>query len=390
MVHGTGNENLSVTSYNIQSVGKPRNKFHNLACLRKFLHIDDSNRNRPSDVICVQETFLSADIQDNQIALTGYDVYRCDDASHRAGVATYVSSTLKSKLVRVDSSIQCLIVQVTLENGVSCYVSNSYRRAGKRYRKLPEVPIMGPTTYFETLTNFLAPYANNQPCIIVGDFNSSTSENSMDNWVRKMCKKLNLLGTVDHNKVKRKLKDIDNQFYRRGCIQCHESKTIDKPWGNPSSPHPVIQNKYTIQQPDKNLLRLPKEKLELIKWALGFQLTPDNEDGLEHDIARVLFLHTFSLDLKDVVLAIERAKQIEWPDKHITKEFIVQTLRCDIKQSLDQGQKSAERDWWWCSEELCALQTFNTFNIALVDLRHYFEYKASLLDSMKYRLVEKF
>ncbi|CAF3935891.1 unnamed protein product [Adineta steineri] len=43
----------------------------------------------------------------------------------------------------------------------------------------------------------------------------------------------------------------------------------------------------------------------MAKWALGYELIPNNDDSIEHNMGRILFLKTFDLDLKDVADAIE-------------------------------------------------------------------------------------
>ncbi|CAF3360645.1 unnamed protein product [Rotaria sp. Silwood2] len=130
--------------------------------------------------------------------------------------------------------------------------------------------------------------------------------------------------------------------------------------------------------------KVQEKKLHLVKWALGYQLTPKNEDILEHNVARVLFLHTFDLDLNDVADAIEAENKIEWSNKRMTKDLIVTTLRCDLKQLQEENKKLNMDDWWFSSRELCALQALSTFDIALVDLRQFFKYEDNLLDSLKY------
>jgi exonuclease III len=97
---------LSVISYNIQSLASPSKEFTDLAHLRCFL---GNEQNKPSSgphVVCLQETFLSANIRDDEIPWAGYRLYRCDDASHRAGVSTYVRDNLRSELVCANDLLQ--------------------------------------------------------------------------------------------------------------------------------------------------------------------------------------------------------------------------------------------------------------------------------------------
>ena len=130
--------------------------------------------------------------------------------------------------------------------------------------------------------------------------------------------------------------------------------------------------------------KVQRATLDLVKWALGYELTMDNADCLEHNVARVLFLHTFDLDLNDVANAIEAEKEIEWKDKRITKDFIVRALRSDLKERQEKDATHPVNDWWFASGELCAIQLLNTFDVDLADLRHYFQYEEALLNSLKY------
>lgn len=126
-----------------------------------------------------------------------------------------------------------------------------------------------------------------------------------------------------------------------------------------------------------------------MKWALGYQLTPDNKDYLEHSVARVLFLHTFNLDLKDVADATEAENEIKWSNKRITKDSIVKLLRHDSNKMEEEKQKSTADDWWFCSGELFALQALNTFGVALVDLDQCFKYDDAVLDSPNMRAIRQ-
>jgi exonuclease III len=86
---------LSVISYNIQSLASPSKKFTNLSHLRCFLGNEQNKPSSGPDVVCLQETFLSANIRDDEIPWAGYRLYRCDDASHRAGVSTSVMGSVR-------------------------------------------------------------------------------------------------------------------------------------------------------------------------------------------------------------------------------------------------------------------------------------------------------
>jgi hypothetical protein len=63
---------------------------------------------------------------------------------------------------------------------------------------------------------------------------------------------------------------------------------------------------------------------------------PNNEDRLEHNVARIFFLYTFDLNRKDVTDATEAEDVTEWLHKHVVKDFIMETLKCNLKQGVDE------------------------------------------------------
>ncbi|CAF1371025.1 unnamed protein product [Adineta steineri] len=73
----------------------------------------------------------------------------------------------------------------------------------------------------------------------------------------------------------------------------------------------------------------------MAKWALGYELIPNNDDSIEHNMGRILFLKTFDLDLKDVADAIEEENEQE--DEQITKD---DTLDLEnLRQQVDDVLK---------------------------------------------------
>ena len=79
--------------------------------------------------ICViTETWLTANIYDNEIIPTGYSIFRCDRASRGGGVLIAVDSNLTSSLIpSPPSALEYISVKVDFQAGASfilcaCYV----------------------------------------------------------------------------------------------------------------------------------------------------------------------------------------------------------------------------------------------------------------------------
>ena len=60
-----------------------------------------SNMNN-ADVLCITESWLSAEISDNYIQLANFNLFRKDRHTRGSGVAIYVKSSIQCKTVYVD------------------------------------------------------------------------------------------------------------------------------------------------------------------------------------------------------------------------------------------------------------------------------------------------
>ncbi|CAF1247377.1 unnamed protein product, partial [Rotaria magnacalcarata] len=80
-----------VMSYNIQSLGKPRNNFANLEAFRTYM----KRQSHQPHIICLQETFLDSQHLDKSVEIKHYKLFRCDDNSNRAGIITYARNDVK-------------------------------------------------------------------------------------------------------------------------------------------------------------------------------------------------------------------------------------------------------------------------------------------------------
>ena len=53
-------------------------------------------------VVCICETWLSSDIEDNELSIDGYRIIRLDRNRHGGGVALFISSNLSHKMVALN------------------------------------------------------------------------------------------------------------------------------------------------------------------------------------------------------------------------------------------------------------------------------------------------
>ncbi|CAF1390980.1 unnamed protein product [Adineta ricciae] len=131
--------------------------------------------------------------------------------------------------------------------------------------------------------------------------------------------------------------------------------------------------------------------LYIIKFALGFRLTKDNDDSRDDSFARCMVLHVFDLDLRDVAEALSQQRNdIVLNDRRITISSIITLLRSAL-QNFDEDDddtakatsvKSTDSEWTMEDDE-AAIYALESFDLALVDLRHYFRYDEDLLDALE-------
>ena len=153
---------LSFCHINIRSLLKksdcgPRiDHLYNYACIDNHF-----------DIIALTETHLSIDIDDNELMLDGYDIFRLDRNRHGGGVMLYCRSELRGKLLtplHVDK-IEMLWVELILGSAKIIF--------GVCYRP-PNQNAICRTAFFDGLSNtfdLLQSKFKKKPFILVGDFN---------------------------------------------------------------------------------------------------------------------------------------------------------------------------------------------------------------------------
>ena len=121
--------------------------------------------NQP-DIICIVESWLSQDVFDNEINITGYNCHRKDRNRHGGGVCVYTSQHLVTMNMseKVHADLECIFVNVlkgTVKTTVRCF-----------YR-----PPNSPSYIFDTLTDSIFALQPNllTNFALIGDFNVDTS-----------------------------------------------------------------------------------------------------------------------------------------------------------------------------------------------------------------------
>ena len=128
------------------------------------------------DVICIVESWLCADISDNEIFLPSYYTVRLDRNRHGGGIIMYIKDHINYNILhKGPSDLEFIFVSLYLCNNRSLYLGAFYRP--------PSSPISILNTFFDVLCSFDYTYFSN--LIIVGDFNVDLSSNT------STCKHLN-------------------------------------------------------------------------------------------------------------------------------------------------------------------------------------------------------
>ena len=70
--------------------------------------------NKP-DIVCLVETWLSADVLDNEVAIPHYSLIRLDRNRHCGGVAIYVHSSILFDVLLVGpAGLELIVVSLTI------------------------------------------------------------------------------------------------------------------------------------------------------------------------------------------------------------------------------------------------------------------------------------
>ena len=137
------------------------------------------------DVLCLNETRLSNDISDVEVAIPDYSIFRKDRTREGGGVAIYIKSDISCNILPdlTCDKIEALWLKIKCNHHKPLLLCAAYR------------PPSSPVHYLEDLKCNIEKGINyNLGTIIVGDFNIdlSNSTNSLCKHVHDMCQKLNI------------------------------------------------------------------------------------------------------------------------------------------------------------------------------------------------------
>ncbi|CAF2866824.1 unnamed protein product [Rotaria sp. Silwood2] len=127
-------------------------------------------------------------------------------------------------------------------------------------------------------------------------------------------------------------------------------------------------------------------KTFIVKCALGFQLTKDNDDSQDDSVARLMVLRVFDFDTRDVAAILQQQNEIVWTDTRMNKSLIITLLRSAEKNSNEYDDHitkttsdKPQGNEWTIEDDMAAVYALESFNLALVDLKRYFYYEEDLL-----------
>ena len=184
---------FKIAHINIQSL---RNKIDQLNI---FLH--DNN----IDVLCVTESWLTSDIEDNVITIPGYNVCRQDrenlDREH-GGIVNYIKEGInyseKSDVLNTSNDIEVVLIEIALPNTRPFLLSTVYR--------IPDATVDYLNAVDDLFQNCSTQY---DEMIIVGDFNLDISKANNSRKINNFAKNSDLHQLIkDYTRITDKSKTI--------------------------------------------------------------------------------------------------------------------------------------------------------------------------------------
>ena len=116
------NQSFSICHWNLNSI--TAHNYLKISLFRAYISLHNF------DVVCISETYLDSTtaLNDENLAITGYNLLRADHASNskRGGVCVYYKSSLALRLIDVHYLQECLIFEILI-GGKSCTFISLYR-----------------------------------------------------------------------------------------------------------------------------------------------------------------------------------------------------------------------------------------------------------------------
>ena len=142
-------------------------------------------------IICLTETWLSSEISDSEVSISGYNLYRADRDRHGGGILMYIDSRLQCQILPLNChELEILWVKITLQNGQSSAIGVHYR------------PPNSPSDSIERLESVLDELnpIDLSKIVLVGDFNINFNPSAVSPLKAKFLQllyKFNLTQVVD-------------------------------------------------------------------------------------------------------------------------------------------------------------------------------------------------
>ena len=187
-------QSFSICHWNLNSV--TAHNYLKISLLRAYISLHNF------DVVCISYLDSTTTLDDENLAITAYNLLRADHASNskRGGVCVYYKSSLALRLIAVHYLQECLIFEILI-GGKSCNFISLYRSPSQSSDSFEE--------FADNLQLSLDKISNQNPflTVVLGDFNTKSS-----NWYK-------------HDKTTYERSKIDAVFSQFGLQQLIKEAT---------------------------------------------------------------------------------------------------------------------------------------------------------------------
>ncbi len=188
--------------------------------LGKFDHVKQFLVTTGVEVLALNETRLDNVIDNNELYIPGYNLYRKDRNRHGGGVAIYVSEKYSSHLINTEKNdIESLWVKIMLPHGNHFVVGTAYRSE----------EMVNKTYFFECLEQQLNGISiSSKDIFLVGDLNLDSLVNGLAAPLKHLCQLFQLKQLIkEPTRVTRTSEScIDHIFTNASESRIHSSGVI--------------------------------------------------------------------------------------------------------------------------------------------------------------------
>ena len=182
------------------------------------IYVETYNNDACIDILCLQETWLTAASDLSQFQIPGYDlIVSSKSCTSHAGVAMYIHERFKYRIIDSDVSEiwDGLFLEVTVENNLheskSIIIGNIYRP--------PRQSVVNLVTFTNEIANLINQFQNNKHVVFTGDFNIDLLKYKQNNHINDFLETLISNGYVPKITMPTRLNElsatlIDNIFVK--------------------------------------------------------------------------------------------------------------------------------------------------------------------------------